>query len=70
MKEELELWPEQLLAAAVVQRAVVDARAGGEDAREWLRHRALPWLEFLCSDEIEPEEVVRQLVDMNDRRSQ
>lgn len=60
--------PEQLLAAAMVQRAVVDAQAGDEDAREWLRYRALPWLEILCPTEVDPGEVLRQLVCMSDHR--
>lgn len=58
----IEAQPEQLLAVAVIQRAMADTIAGDVDALAWLRTQAAPWLSIVCPSTVEPDDVLRRIL--------
>ena len=54
--------PEQLLAFAMVQRAMADVIAGDPEALAWLEDRALPWLELVTPAGVDPGAVLRRIL--------
>lgn len=54
--------PEQLLAFAMIQRAMADTIAGDAEALAWLEGRALAWLELVSPADVDPGAVLQRIL--------